>query len=103
MYRVVVVLENRVYVYNFSDLRLVDAIDTCNNTKRIIAVNPETANCFLATPGTQKGTVRVAVYGTRNENFTFKAHDSTVEQMALTNDGSVLATASETGTIFRLF
>lgn len=66
-------------------------------------MNPDTANCVLVTPANQKGSVRVAIYGQRNENFTFKAHDSTVEQMALTNDGTVLATASETGTIFRLF
>ena len=56
-------------------------------------MNPDTANCVLVTPANQKGSVRVAIYGQRNENFTFKAHDSTVEQMALTNDG----------TIFRLF
>jgi len=59
----VVVLENRVYVYNFADLRLIDAIDTCNNSKGICAMNPETPNCVLATPGSQKGSVRVAIYG----------------------------------------
>jgi hypothetical protein len=40
-FRVVVVLENRVYVYNFADLRLIDAIDTCNNPKGLCALNPD--------------------------------------------------------------
>lgn len=39
--KVVVVLENRVYVYNFADLRLIDAIDTCNNPKGLCALNPD--------------------------------------------------------------
>lgn len=40
-YRVVVVLENRIYVYNFADLRLIDAIDTCFNPKGICALSPD--------------------------------------------------------------
>jgi hypothetical protein len=49
--RVVVVLEQRVYVYNFADLRLIDAIDTCNNPKGICALNPDGKDtAILATP-----------------------------------------------------
>jgi len=47
---VVVVLENRVYVYNFADLRLIDAIDTCTNPKGLCALNPDTKNSVLVTP-----------------------------------------------------
>lgn len=39
--RVVVVLENRIYVYNFADLRLIDAIDTCFNPKGICALSAD--------------------------------------------------------------
>ena len=48
--RVVVVLENRIYVYNFADLRLIDAIDTCFNPKGICALSPDPAISVLATP-----------------------------------------------------
>ena len=99
----VVALESRVYVYNFADLRLIDAIDTCNNPKGLCALNPETKNAVLATPASQKGWVRVALYNEQNTNSSFKAHENTIENMALTRDGSVLVTASETGTIFRLY
>jgi len=47
--------------------------------------------------------VRVALYNENNTNTSFKAHDSSIEVMALTNDGRILVTASEVGTIFRLF
>lgn len=98
-----VVLESRVYVYNFADLRLIDAIDTCSNPKGLCALNPETRNAVLATPASQKGYVRVALYHDTNTNNSFKAHETTIENMALTNDGSILVTASEVGTIFRFF
>ena len=49
-YRVVVVLENRIYVYNFADLRLIDAIDTCFNPKGICALSPDPNISVLATP-----------------------------------------------------
>lgn len=60
--RVVVVLEGRVYVYNFADLRLIDAIDTCNNPKGLCALNSDGKNAVLVTPANQKGYVRVAHY-----------------------------------------
>jgi hypothetical protein len=52
---VVVVLENRIYVYNFADLRLIDAIDTCFNPKGICALSSDPSISVLATPDKQKG------------------------------------------------
>ena len=98
-----VVLESRVYVYNFADLRLIDAIDTITNPKGLCALNPDGKNSVLVTPAAQKGFVRVALYAEQNTNMSFKAHDNLVDNLALTNDGSILVTASEIGTIFRLF
>ena len=39
--RVVVVLQHKIYVYNFLDLKPIDRIDTCNNPKgayRVVVV-----------------------------------------------------------------
>jgi hypothetical protein len=102
-YRVVIVLENRVYVYNFADLRLIDAIDTCNNPKGLCALNPAGEGAILATPATQKGYVRIAYYYQANTNNVFKAHDTAIEAIVLSKTGDYLATASETGTIIRFF
>ena len=101
---VVIVLENRVYVYNFADLRLIDAIDTCNNPKGLCALNTSN-NCdaILATPANQKGFIRIAYYGSSNTNTVFKAHDSAIEAIALSSTGDFLATASETGQKIRFF
>jgi WD repeat-containing protein 45 len=99
-----VVLENRVYVYNFADLRLIDAIDTCNNPKGLCALNPDGKDtAILATPASQKGYVRIAFYSPQNTNNVFKAHDTAIEAIVLSKTGDFLATASETGTIIRFF
>lgn len=49
-FRIVVVLENRTYIYNFDDLKLIDAIETCLNPKGLVALNPDPENAVLATP-----------------------------------------------------
>ena len=41
--RVVVVLEYKIYVYNFADLKLVDHIETTQNTKGQSHTNTHTA------------------------------------------------------------
>ena len=71
--RVVVVLENRVYVYNFADLRLIDAIDTIFNPKGICALSADPNLSVLATPDKTKGHVKVNVYE-RNNSFVILAH-----------------------------
>lgn len=95
-------LENRIYVYNFADLRLIDAIDTCNNPKGLCALNPETNMSVLATPDREKGAVRLGIYE-KNVNFSFQAHQSALSAMSITNSGHLLATSSEKGTLIRIF
>ncbi len=39
--RIVVVIENKVFVHNFVDLKLIDAIETCPNPRGLCAINTE--------------------------------------------------------------
>ncbi len=83
--RVVVVLLNKIYVYNFADLNLLHHVDTVANPKGacmnrevvrdsppslsiaavcctgLCALSPSTSNTVLACPGLQRGHVRVEV------------------------------------------
>mgnify|MGYP007026641219 FL=1 len=72
-YRIVVVLEQRTYIYNFDDLRLIDAIETCPNTKGLVALNPDPDNAVLATPDKTVGNVRVNAYE-KNKSIQIPAH-----------------------------
>jgi len=130
--RIVVVLRDRVYVYNFSDLSLLDKVHTGDNPAGLIGLSLD--NCgvgggggaaggekahnilggntnsnlgarngmVLACPSTQRGQVRVELYGLRRTTFV-DAHESALGALALSVDGSLLATASERGTVIRLY
>ena len=56
----------------------------------------------LACPSNQRGQVRVELYGLRRTTFV-NAHESALGALTLSVDGSLLATASERGTVIRLF
>jgi hypothetical protein len=133
--RIVVVLRDRVYVYNFLDLSVLDKIHTGDNPAGLIGLSldnwgigggggggsgrgGERANevlggnnnnnvgarngMVLACPSTQRGQVRVELYGLRRTTFV-DAHESALGALALSVDGSLLATASERGTVIRLY
>lgn len=100
--RVVVVLEYKIYVYNFADLKLVDHIETTQNTKGLAALCPYSSNTVLVCPGLQKGHVRVELYDAKKTTL-IEAHETALSCFALNFDGTRLATASETGTLIRIF
>lgn len=100
--RVVVVLQNKIYVYNFADLKLIDHIETCNNPKGLCALSPSTTSTVLAFPALLRGHVRVELYGIRKSTF-IQAHESDLACLALNVTGSRLATASDKGTLIRIF
>eukprot|EP00455_Lapot_gusevi_P011198 TRINITY_DN15157_c0_g2_i1.p1 TRINITY_DN15157_c0_g2~~TRINITY_DN15157_c0_g2_i1.p1 ORF type:complete len:366 (+),score=53.44 TRINITY_DN15157_c0_g2_i1:94-1191(+) len=99
--RIVVVLEYKIYVYNFSDLKLVDHIETISNPKGLCALCPYLSNTVLVCPGMQRGHVRVELYDLKKTTF-IVAHDSNLAAFALNFDGTLLATASEKGTLIRI-
>ncbi|CAI5747475.1 unnamed protein product [Peronospora destructor] len=100
--RVVVVLQNKIYVYNFSDLKLVDHIETLANPKGLCALCPNLSNTVLACPGVTRGTVRIELYDLRKTTL-ITAHEAELSQICLNVDGTRLATASDKGTLIRIF
>jgi len=100
--RVVVVLEYKIYVYNFADLKLLDHIETTQNVKGLCALCPYSSNTVLVCPGLQKGHVRVELYDHKKTTL-IEAHETALACFALNFDGTRLATASETGTLIRIF
>jgi len=100
--RVVVVLEYKIYVYNFADLKLVDHIETTSNTKGLCALCPYSSNTVLVCPGLQRGHVRVELYDSKKTTL-IPAHETSLSCFALNFDGTLLATASEKGTLIRIF
>ncbi|XP_047060959.1 autophagy-related protein 18a-like [Lolium rigidum] len=100
--RIVVVLDAKVYVYNFADLKLVHHIETAPNPRGLCAVSQQPGSTVLVCPGAQKGQIRVEHYGARKTKF-INAHSSRVACFALSQDGRLIATASTKGTLVRIF
>ncbi|XP_010259664.1 PREDICTED: autophagy-related protein 18a isoform X2 [Nelumbo nucifera] len=100
--RIIVVLEQKIFVYNFADLKVLHQIETIANPKGLCAVSQMSGSLVLVCPGLQKGQVRVEHYGSKRTKF-IMAHDSRIACFALTQDGRFLATASTKGTLVRIF
>ncbi|XP_042505440.1 autophagy-related protein 18a-like [Macadamia integrifolia] len=100
--RIIVVLEQKIFVYNFADLKLLHQIETIANPKGLCAVSQVSGSLVLVCPGLLKGQIRVEHYGSKRTKFII-AHDSRIACFALTQDGGLLATASTKGTLVRIF
>ncbi|PON39500.1 WD repeat containing protein [Parasponia andersonii] len=100
--RIVVVLVQKIFVYNFADLKLLHQIETIANPKGLCEVSHVSSPVVLVCPGLQKGQVRVEHYGSKRTKF-IMAHDSRISCFSLTQDGRLLATASSKGTLVRIF
>lgn len=100
--RIVVVLEHKIYVYNFTDLKLLNQIETVANPKGLCCLSHQSNTSVLACPGLQWGQVRVEHFGLKVTKF-ISAHESRIACLTLTTDGLLLATASVKGTLIRIF
>ena len=103
--KVVVVLEKKIYIYNFKDLGLLGNIETCANPLGLCSISYEAEETVLACPDKEKGRVRVTIYGGDGEEVSnvLEAHNSSLSCLTMNFSGSLLATASEKGTIIRLY
>lgn len=100
--RIVVVLEHKIYVYNFMDLKLLQQIETLANPRGLCCLSYHPNTFVLACPGVHSGQVRVEHFGL-NMMKVINAHDSQIACFTLTMDGLLLATASAKGTLIRIF
>ncbi|RMJ08131.1 Autophagy-related protein 18 [Fusarium kuroshium] len=124
--RLAVVLEEEIYLYDISNMSLLHTIATSPNPTAICALSPSSENCFIAyplpKPREDPDARRPAhappqstyVSPTSGEVLVFdtvalkavnviEAHRSPLCSICLNNEGTLLATASETGTIIRVF
>jgi len=99
--RIVVVLEQRIYIYQITDLKLLDAIDTFANPAGLCALSIKDA-VVVVCPDKKKGYIRIINYDI-NSNIEAKAHESSLSAMVISQDGKLCATASDKGTLIRVF
>jgi autophagy-related protein 18 len=122
--RLVVMLEEIVFIYDISNMKLLHQQVTPLNPGGICAISPNSENNFLALPHYQKqpsnlqspthvpksvikepisGDVLLYDLNKMEEVTVIQAHQTQLSYIALNNDGTLMATASEKGTVIRIF
>ncbi|KAG2222083.1 hypothetical protein INT45_007969 [Circinella minor] len=120
--RLIVVLEEQIFVYDISNMKLLHTIDTSPNPGAVCALSPSSENCYIAYPSRSSST---SLFTTSNNQTPqpyyatgdveifdalslqlvniVQAHKSPISNITMNAEGTLLATASEKGTVIRVF
>ncbi|CAG8622023.1 5293_t:CDS:2 [Cetraspora pellucida] len=123
--RLIVVLEQTIFIYDISNMKLLHTIDTSPNPNgdylsAICALSPSNENCYIAYPSpvpspsspfSNHSTQHTAPSGdvlifdalSLQVVNVVQAHKSPVAYVAINSEGTLLATASDKGTVIRVF
>ena len=123
--RLVIVLEDQIYLYDIQTMKLLYTIETSPNPAAICALSPSSEKCYLAYPLPQKSASSAHTPSHAPPNSThippttgevmmfdalkleavnvLEAHLSPLSCISFNNEGSMMATASDKGTIIRVF
>lgn len=103
--RLVVCLEESLHIHNIRDMKILHTIrDTPPNPRGLCALSPSVERCLLAYPGSSAvGEVQIFDAVHLHAKCVLSAHDSPLAALAWSLCGRRLATASERGTVIRVF
>ncbi|KAG1730323.1 WD40 repeat-like protein [Suillus lakei] len=121
----VIVLEVEIYIYDISNMRLLHIIETTPNPEATCALSPSADNSYLAypspvpspttqspsqastsqtpPPGHQSGDVLLFSTRTLTVANVIQAHKSPISFLSINSTGTILATASDKGTVIRVW
>ncbi|KAG2152636.1 WD40 repeat-like protein [Suillus bovinus] len=121
----VIVLEVEIYIYDISNMRLLHIIETTPNPEATCALSPSADNSYLAYPSpvpspatqspSQASTSQapsashqsgdVLLFSTRTLTLAnvIQAHKSPISFLSINSTGTMLATASDKGTVIRVW
>ncbi|KAG0475638.1 hypothetical protein HPP92_015324 [Vanilla planifolia] len=101
--RLIIVLQEKTYIYDVNSLDILDTIDTAPNNKGLCAFSPNSEACYLALPASMtQGSVLVYNTMELQSLCQIDAHRSPLAAVVFSSNGIYLATASEQGTIIRV-
>uniref|UniRef100_A0A4W2EBI8 WD repeat domain phosphoinositide-interacting protein 1 n=1 Tax=Bos indicus x Bos taurus TaxID=30522 RepID=A0A4W2EBI8_BOBOX len=103
--RLLVCLEESIYIHNIKDMKLLKTIlDIPANPTGLCALSINHSNSYVAYPGSLT-TGEIVLYDGHSLKpvCTIAAHEGTLAAIAFNSSGSRLASASEKGTVIRVF
>lgn len=99
--KIIVVCIDKIFIFNLYNFKQLDVIETGHNFYGIVAISYE-AEQILAYPDKEIGSVKIKNFKKSSE-ININAHKNNIVYLTLSYDGRVLATASEKGTLIRIF
>lgn len=100
--RIIIVCEQRIYVYQWTGYKLLEVIETYNNPNGVIGVNSSPNFTVLAYPVDSAGLLQVKHYENSTE-ISINAQDKELSFLAINKQGNLIACAGVDGKLIRIF
>mmetsp|Transcript_1047 Transcript_1047/g.4118 ORF Transcript_1047/g.4118 Transcript_1047/m.4118 type:complete len:454 (+) Transcript_1047:345-1706(+) len=101
--RLVVVLERKVHLHELNTLEVMHTIDTAHNPRGMCALSPSSEHNYLVVPAASTaGSLLVFDCNNLHVLCEINAHQNPVVAIAISFDGTLLASASQNGTLIRV-
>ena len=100
--RILVLTEEKIYVFNFNTSELVDSLETKSNNKGIISISVKGNTIFSYPDKNELSKIKVKDYDKQKE-ITIKGHKGPINCLQLYKDGTILSKASDVGNIYKTF
>lgn len=100
---IAMVCEYAIYLYTLDKLRVILHLTTHSNPGGLCALATASEQWVLCCPGQSPGLARVQVGQDGDTSVVIEAHRTTLAALALNPSGSLVATASEKGTVVKVF
>jgi WD40 repeat protein len=111
--KIIVVCQNKIHIINLKNFEFIKSIETADNENGVICVANKDGNILIAFPEKEmngsKGIIKIKLFDnlindftTINENL-LTAHSAPLVCLEFNIDSTIIASASENGTLIRLF
>ena len=97
-----ILCRKRIYIFNFDTYEIFDTIDTGNNSKELIAINQTSNPLIVAYPSPEGDNKINLINYPSKETITIKVQDDPISKISINNNGTLIASANESGTIIRI-
>ena len=100
--KVAIICIDKIFLYSMSSFEILDTLETGENSKGAFGMNQSMENTLIAFPDKKEGNIILKNYG-KDSDILIEAHEKKVENIVITNDGEFLASATQNGSVIRIF